>query len=304
MSAQVRASSAAVDEGGLGTRFFIRQAPLASPADRRVDTSLLNTPRGTIRVSTPEATAFDLVGYPAHVGGFDRGGDVIARDFITEWRAHAPWVADVQVEQYLVICRALVKLFSRPLVARAFRSGTALYKLHLRPGGPLLGGHRPRTDRRRADRPRARGGARCARHVARSGALEAVGRPSHLDVSLRIGGRAARADEAQGRDQLARALHRLGHRHVRFEVASRWFAGGADVCTYSPLLLRCQVGPAAAARGRSRTRVGSSAPGTRPHLDEVVVRVDALEDGEVLQHRLPRLRLDDVERPAVAPPTK
>src|SRR6266540_4687591 len=40
MSAQVRASSAAVDEGGLGTRFFIRQAPLASPADRRVDTSL------------------------------------------------------------------------------------------------------------------------------------------------------------------------------------------------------------------------------------------------------------------------
>lgn len=32
---------------------------------------LRNTPRGTIRVSTPEATALDLVGYPAHAGGLD-----------------------------------------------------------------------------------------------------------------------------------------------------------------------------------------------------------------------------------------
>jgi predicted nucleotidyltransferase component of viral defense system len=60
---------------------------------------------------------------------------VIPRDFITEWRAHAPWFSDVQVEQDLLICRALVELFSMPLVARslAFRGGTALYKLHLRP---------------------------------------------------------------------------------------------------------------------------------------------------------------------------
>jgi hypothetical protein len=60
---------------------------------------------------------------------------VIPRDFITEWRANAPWAADVQVEQDLVICRALVELFSRPPVASslAFRGGTALYKLHLRP---------------------------------------------------------------------------------------------------------------------------------------------------------------------------
>lgn len=56
-------------------------------------------------------------------------------DSITEWRAHAPWVTDVQVEQDLVIRRALVELFSRPLVASAlaFRGGTALYKLHLVP---------------------------------------------------------------------------------------------------------------------------------------------------------------------------
>ena len=33
---------------------------------------------------------------------------MIPRDHITEWRARAPWVPDVQVEQDLVISRALV----------------------------------------------------------------------------------------------------------------------------------------------------------------------------------------------------
>jgi predicted nucleotidyltransferase component of viral defense system len=60
---------------------------------------------------------------------------VIPRDYITEWRAHAPWVQDFQVEQDLVISRALVEIFSQPVLhdALAFRGGTALYKLHLKP---------------------------------------------------------------------------------------------------------------------------------------------------------------------------
>ena len=44
---------------------------------------------------------------------------MIPKDFITEWRAHAPWVADRQVEQDLVISRALVELFSRKPIAEA-----------------------------------------------------------------------------------------------------------------------------------------------------------------------------------------
>ncbi len=31
---------------------------------------------------------------------------MIPRDYITEWRAHAPWVQDIQVEQDLVIAPA------------------------------------------------------------------------------------------------------------------------------------------------------------------------------------------------------
>ena len=60
---------------------------------------------------------------------------MIPRDYITEWRKEAPWVENFQVEQDLIISRALVDLFSQPLLSRAlaFRGGTALYKLHLKP---------------------------------------------------------------------------------------------------------------------------------------------------------------------------
>jgi hypothetical protein len=34
---------------------------------------------------------------------------VIPFDYITEWRAEAPWIDDAQVEQDLVISRALVE---------------------------------------------------------------------------------------------------------------------------------------------------------------------------------------------------
>ena len=60
---------------------------------------------------------------------------MIPRDFITEWRQHASWTEDSQVEQDLIICRALVEIFSVDATARtlAFRGGTALHKLHLPP---------------------------------------------------------------------------------------------------------------------------------------------------------------------------
>jgi predicted nucleotidyltransferase component of viral defense system len=60
---------------------------------------------------------------------------VIPFDYITEWRAQAPWPREAQVEQDLILSRAVVAMFAEPEVARrlAFRGGTALYKLHLRP---------------------------------------------------------------------------------------------------------------------------------------------------------------------------
>lgn len=60
---------------------------------------------------------------------------MIPRDYITAWRAEAPWVENAQVEQDLVVSKALVDIFSHPLLhdGLAFRGGTALYKLHLKP---------------------------------------------------------------------------------------------------------------------------------------------------------------------------
>jgi predicted nucleotidyltransferase component of viral defense system len=60
---------------------------------------------------------------------------VIPRAHITAWRAHAPWSTDAQVEQDLIISRAIVEVFSDPLISGclAFRGGTALHKLYLTP---------------------------------------------------------------------------------------------------------------------------------------------------------------------------
>jgi predicted nucleotidyltransferase component of viral defense system len=50
---------------------------------------------------------------------------------VTAWRKQANWPQDEQVEQDLIISRALVELFSHPYIKDkvAFRGGTALHKL-------------------------------------------------------------------------------------------------------------------------------------------------------------------------------
>lgn len=51
---------------------------------------------------------------------------------IIQWRQYAPWVFQSQVEQDLVLSRALVSLFNNPIIqaSLAFRGGTALNKLY------------------------------------------------------------------------------------------------------------------------------------------------------------------------------
>jgi predicted nucleotidyltransferase component of viral defense system len=60
---------------------------------------------------------------------------MIPRRYIEEWKEFASWPEDAQVEQDLVIEKALVQLFSNPFLHErlAFRGGTALYKLFLQP---------------------------------------------------------------------------------------------------------------------------------------------------------------------------
>ena len=52
---------------------FIARADLT-----KIPVTMLNTPRGTVRYSTPEATALELVGYPRHAGGLNNAATVIS----------------------------------------------------------------------------------------------------------------------------------------------------------------------------------------------------------------------------------
>lgn len=60
---------------------------------------------------------------------------MIPISYITEWSEKAPWVENKYVEQDLIICRALVAIYSDEFLAEhlAFRGGTALGKLYLTP---------------------------------------------------------------------------------------------------------------------------------------------------------------------------
>jgi predicted nucleotidyltransferase component of viral defense system len=56
---------------------------------------------------------------------------LIPQAHIQAWREHAPWPNPAQVEQDLIICRALCDLFNAPVLTGkiAFRGGTAIHKL-------------------------------------------------------------------------------------------------------------------------------------------------------------------------------
>jgi predicted nucleotidyltransferase component of viral defense system len=60
---------------------------------------------------------------------------MIPQSYITAWRKQAPWQESYQVEQDLIIQRALIALFSDEIIKErlAFHGGTALHKLFLFP---------------------------------------------------------------------------------------------------------------------------------------------------------------------------
>lgn len=60
---------------------------------------------------------------------------MIPKPYIAKWQQYAPWKEFAQVEQDLIISRALVEIFSDEFLREnlAFRGGTALHKLYLNP---------------------------------------------------------------------------------------------------------------------------------------------------------------------------
>jgi predicted nucleotidyltransferase component of viral defense system len=60
---------------------------------------------------------------------------MIPRAYILQWQKSAPWKTNAQIEQDLVISRALATLYADEIIREnlAFRGGTALHKLFLKP---------------------------------------------------------------------------------------------------------------------------------------------------------------------------
>jgi predicted nucleotidyltransferase component of viral defense system len=159
---------------------------------------------------------------------------VIPRDYITEWRAHAPWADDAQVEQDLVISRVLVELFSDSVLGErlAFRGGTALHKLFFLPPSRYsedidLVQIRPSPIGEDLDRIRsvlgtwleegrwkqADGGVTL---TFRFGSEEEPSRPLRLKVEINTREHGTR----------------LGYHFEELVVASRWFTGRANIRSF------------------------------------------------------------------------
>ncbi len=159
---------------------------------------------------------------------------MIPRDYILEWRAQAPWPQDFQVEQDLIISRALVEIFSHPLLhdVLAFRGATALYKLHLKPparysedidlvqtraepAGPMMEALRGVLDPL-LGKPRWTQTEGRVTFVYRINSEDSPPIPLKLKI------------ETNTREHFSV----YGLDHVPFGVASRWFEGTCDIHTY------------------------------------------------------------------------
>ena len=157
---------------------------------------------------------------------------MIPHSYITGWRKQAPWPQPSQVEQDLIICRALIEIFNHPLLSEclAFRGGTALFKLYLPPArysedidlvqveagpiGSVLDELRGCLDPWLGEPKRTRGADRVTL-IYRFKSED--GKPLRLKV------------EINSREHFS--TH--GFQRYPFVVESRWFSGKAEILTYS-----------------------------------------------------------------------
>jgi len=161
---------------------------------------------------------------------------MIPQDYITAWNMVVPWASQRQVEQDLIISRALVVIFSDPFLRGElrFRGGTALNKLHfpapLRysedidlvrttagPIGPVLDSIRavlePWLGKARSDpspvAPKLRS------------RVDAEGQPADVRINLKV---EINTREREAYDQPI---------EIPFGVENPWFTGQAGIPTFS-----------------------------------------------------------------------
>ncbi|HBB91783.1 MAG: nucleotidyltransferase [Bacteroidetes bacterium GWF2_49_14] len=158
---------------------------------------------------------------------------MIPQSYITEWSRQVPWRTNEQVEQDLVICRALVEIFSDNWLADslAFRGGTALHKLYLNP--------QPRYSedidlvqvRAEPIKETVRKLQECLSFLGNASVI-----PRKDGIRLKFGFDSEFAPVQKLRLKVETNTREhftaLGYDRLPFEVQSAWFKGHCDLTTY------------------------------------------------------------------------
>lgn len=132
----------AISCGSVRVSFVVRKRLAEVPVQE------FNTPRGTVRVSSAEATAVDLVGYARRIGGLDMAATVLAElaeEIDPALLAAAAETAPIPWSQRLGYLLDLVGAGAKALPLKAYVHGRARDTVPLLPGVPDARGM-PRSD--------------------------------------------------------------------------------------------------------------------------------------------------------------
>ena len=102
-----------------------------------VPVQIFNTPRGMIRVSTPESTAVDLVGYCRHVGGLEQVATILselAEQIDPQKLVTAAQTAPITWAQRLGYLLALVDHHEQTTLLKTYVKNEARATIYLLPG--------------------------------------------------------------------------------------------------------------------------------------------------------------------------
>ena len=155
--------------------------------------------------------------------------------FLQEWSAKAPWPDSRQVEQDLIISRALCDLFNAPALKDkiAFRGGTALNKLlfatplrysedidlvqlRAEPNGPIINAIRDA--------------------LSWLGPCKRVQAAHSVHLTFRFAHEADPTRQLKLKVEVNTREHEcfLGLKHYPFAVESRWYQGRTEIVSYEP----------------------------------------------------------------------
>lgn len=159
---------------------------------------------------------------------------MIPINLIKEWRQQAPWIYQSQVEQDLILSRALVALYEDRSIQEslAFRGGTALNKLYIKPAArysedldfvqvndePI--GHILSAVRKVLDpwlgTARWKQGPRSAKLIYRFQSEDTPSVPLRLKIEINT----------------TEFFTFYGYKHHEYRIESRWFTGQSTIKTF------------------------------------------------------------------------